>query len=634
MPFHRFAAAIAVSLVFVVSALPGQELPKPSIYNTVIVSFEHNPADADEVDYIKANFPFGLYALLSFSITHVAPNLAWDSNWSQAEAGIAAFKAAVDGHIEAAKARGVKLHLVVCSGLARNLGIYAAAKTEDIRNAQWFNDGNLGTAAQVAAPSAMTDHIFGTLSRYARKLRANLEAKAQAAFAFLKQRMDEYPDTLIAVSGWGEAELSWKRIDNLASVQDWFCDYSPFAVLEFRDWITHEGLYADDGIYGGWGWEFGGEKYRGAAGLSQFNADFGTAFTTWQLEYFDWSLSDHWPADPNRIPFSAYVHDGMRPADRTIAGGFDPPRVMQPGEIFWDLWNLFREAMVNNFVRDAARWASNAGIPPQKWFSHQIPADYLFGTTPASPPLNARYYTSASPLWTADIGSWGSVGATVYDIKFPDRFARTTEYVLPDLASMAEIWAVMEYDPETYPAGMNVPESSVDFLLEEYLKVYRYGPALINFWRWWDTTGEHRIKGLNKEEALRQFVGLIRDRAKSPDLTVVYDPPRVTGANAVFQDGGTKAGIVIPSRIWADASHVWTDWGDFDHFEVFRYVAAGQPEAQGELLVQTTDYRIDGLEAGIPIPAMRPRTIPYYFRVRAVNSKGVAGPLSVPFKAQ
>ncbi len=246
MPFHRFAAAVAGSLVFAVSALPGQELPKPSIYNTVIVSIEHNPADADEVEYIKANFPFGLYALLSFSITHVAPNLAWDSDWSQAEAGIAAFKAAVDGHIAAAKARGVKLHLVVCSGLARNLGIYAAAKTEDIRNAQWFNDRNLGTAAQVAAPSAMTDHIFGTLSRYARKLRANLEAKSQAAFAFLKQRMNENPDTLIAVSGWGEAELSWKRIDNLASVQDWFCDYSPFAVLEFRDWITHEGLYDDE----------------------------------------------------------------------------------------------------------------------------------------------------------------------------------------------------------------------------------------------------------------------------------------------------------------------------------------------------------------------------------------------------
>ena len=117
-------------------------------------------------------------------------------------------------------------------------------------------------------------------------------------------------------------------------------------------------------------------------------------------------------------------------------------------------------------------------------------------------------------------------------------------------------------------------------------------------------------------------------------LAVAYDPPRVTGANAVFQEGETKAGIVIPSRIWSDASYVWTDWGDFDHFEVFRYVAAGQPEAQGELLVQTTDYRIDGLDAGIPVPVMRPRTIPYYFRVRAVNSKGVAGPFSVPFKAQ
>lgn len=630
----RFAVSAALPAVLLASAIQAQELPKPSIYNTVIVSLEHSPAASSEVEYIKTHFPFGLYAQLSFSVTHVAPSLDWNSDWTHADAGIAAFKTTVDAHIAAAEAQGVKFHLVVCSGLARNLGVYAAAKTEDIRNAQWFNDGNLGTADQVASSSAMTSQIFGTLSRYARKVRANLEAKARAAFAFLKQRMDEHPDTLVAVSGWGEAELSWKRIDNLSSVQAWFCDYSPFAVLEFRDWITHEGLYAPEGPFGGWGWQFGGDAYRGADGLARFNAEFGTAFTTWQLKYFDWSLGDDWAADPYRIPFSAYVHDGMISGARTIDGGFDPPRVMEPGETFWELWNLFREAMVNNFVRDAARWAHDEGIPPDKWFSHQIPADYLFGTTPAAPPLNARYYASASPLWTADIGAWGSVGATVYDVKFPDRFVRTTEHVFPELAAMAEVWAIMEYDPETYPIGMGVEQSSVEDILEQYLKAYRYGPALINFWRWWDSTGEHRIKGMNKEEALRRFVGLIRDKARSPDLSVIYTPPQVAGASAVLRNGGTTADIVIPAEIWPDASYAWADWGDFSHFEVFRYLTAGQPEEQGEFIAETEGFLVEGLTAGIAVPTIRPRTIPYYFRVRAVNSQGIAGPLSAAFKAR
>jgi len=640
MTDRRFAACVAAFLFFAGLGF-GEELPKPSVTNTVIISIEHNPADTAAVDYIKSTIPFGLYAQLSFSVTHVAPDLAWVSDWNQAGSGISAFKATVDSYIAAAQSKGVKLHLVVCSGLARNLGIYAQAKIEDIRNAQWFNDNNLGTAGQVSSPGAMSDEIFGTLSRYARKLRANLGAKARAAFAFLKQRMDENPDTLIAVSGWGEAELSWKRINNAASIQDWFCDYSPFAVMEFRDWITHEGLYDDDnGTYQGLAWADGGAKYRGASGLAAFNAEFGTAFTTWQLKYFNWSLNDAWDSTPEdgsnpdhrRIPFSSYVQGGMMPAAATIPGGFDPPRTMQPGNAFWDLWNAFREAMVSNFVRDAARWASEEGIPPEKWFSHQIPADYLFGTTPANPPLNARYYTSASPLWTADIGSWGSVGATVYDVKFPGWFARTTEYVLPEIASMAEIWAVMEYDPETYPIGMNVPQSSADEILDQYLKVYNYGPAMINFWRWWDATGEHRISGMNKETALRNFVGLIRDRARSQDLTVVYDPPKVNGAAAVLSADGKTAGITIPSRIWEDDPHTWKEWGDFDHFEVYRYIAAAQAENQGTLVAETSGYTVGGLEAGITVRTMRPRIVPFYFRVRAVNSRGIAGPFSTAFR--
>jgi hypothetical protein len=565
----KLAAVVFASLVFSFLGAAGvawaqtQELPKPTYANSIIISLEHSPADAAEVDYIKANFPFGLYAWPSFSVTHIDPALDWNSDWTQADAGIAAFKASVDYYITAAKAKGVKFHLVVCSGLARGIGIYAEAKTEDIRNTQWFNDNNIGTALQVASPEAMSRYIFGTFSRYARKLRVNLEAKSRAAFAFLKQRMDENPETFVAVSGWGEAELSDKRNGDYNWIYPpYFCDYSPFAVLEFRDWITHEGLYDDTtGLYKGQGWSGGGAKYQGSLGLIQFNKDFGTAFTTWNLLYHQWSLADDYdiipqdglPADPGRIPFSSYVQDGMTPGSGSsfIIGGFDPPRTFNPGGAFFGLWNQFREKMVNNLARDAASWASEAGIPPDRWYSHQIPGDYLFGTKPGDPAMNGRYYSSASPLKSADVAPFGSAGATIYDVKFPTYFARTSDYVYPAIKAMSPNWAILEYDPETYPSTFSFVESPVGVILQQYLRSYSFGPHLINFWRWIDEP-VHRIKGMNKEIALREFILKVRDKARATDLATIYTPPKVvgiTGAYGLAVPGGSIGGARVSAPL-------------------------------------------------------------------------------------
>lgn len=648
LPRGRFAAAAGVFLL-VLSAVAGaaaEELPRPSLQNTVYISIEHSPTDSASVNYILANIPFGLYAQPSFSVTHIDPDLPWHTAWTAAASGIAEFEEKVDALLQAAQARGVKLHLVVCSGLARGLQIYAEAKTEDIRNCQWYNDNNLGTAEQTASPEAMSLHIFGTLSRYARKMRANLEAKSQAAFAFLKQRMDLYPETFLAVSGWGEAELSFKRIDQSRAYQTFFCDYSPFAVLEFRDWITHQGMYDDaNGIYKGEGYVSGGAVYQGAAGLAEFNADFGTAFTVWDLKYYHWSLADPWdqnPADqanndPGRIPLASYVQDGMMPGSgpKVIAGGFDPPRIMDPKKVFYRLWNEFRVEMVRHFVRDAARWAHEAGIPAEKWYSHQIPADYLFSTRPALSRLNPRYYSSASPLSTADIAPYGSVGATIYDVKFADKTYRTTAYILPDISAMSPCWAALEYDPETYPQGLDVPETPADDIYAQYLKIYRYGPTLINFWRWKDGTGEHQIQGTTKEDALVKFVSLIRNTAKTPDYTRDYTPPVVSGAYAVRESAySSTATLTIPDKIWPDEKYAWKEWGYFYRFEIHRYLTRDQPESEGVLVAKSAVYTLNNVVAGILIPSFRPKMIPYYFRVRAVNKYGTAGPWSDVFKAE
>lgn len=614
---------ITSALPLAASPMPSEELPKPTYANSLIVSIEHSPLDTTEVNYIKTNMNFGLYAWLSFSVTAIAPDLAWSSDWSNASNGIQAFKNSVDAYLQAAKAQKARLHLVLVSGLARYQWVYHDAKEEDIRNAQWFNDNKLCADAEIGDPQAALDGpVWGTLSRYARKIRRNLEAKARATLAFLRQRMTEEPDTLIALSGWGEAELSYDRIDHGKNAQDWFCDYSPFAVLEFRDWIQHAGMYDDgSGAYKGQGYAAGGTKYQGSGGLALFNTNFAQSFASWDLKYYNWSLADG-EAD-GAIPLASYVHGGMMPTEGPafIAGGFDPPRVMAPGNAYSDLWNAFREVLVHNFVREAALWASEAGIPATQWYSHQVPGDYLFGTKPAMMPnLNARYFSSASPMTTADVAPYGSAGLTIYDIKFPDYFVRTTDYGVPAIAALASNWAIMEYDAEVYPSGLGVSQSASALILQQYMRNYGYRPHLINFFRWQDGTGAQQIEGMNKEIALRDFVATVRDLGRNTDTAFVFDPPVTTGLSGSYVPAAAAIRLEVTGKIWSDRDWMWKDWGGFSHFEIFRGISPNVPVDTAHRIGTSTSYLYDDTTAASGKA--------YFYKMRAVNTKSVAGSAS------
>jgi len=623
---------LCISIVTISApSLSAEELPIPTYDNALIVSIEHSITDLAEVEYIKNNFPFGLYAWLAFSRTHVDPTLDWHAGWGNADNGIQDFKDKIELYIQNAKEKNVRLHIVLCAGLARGLSIYREAKEEDIRNCQWYNDNKLAANDQISGSNPLDKYVFGTLSRYARKMQRNLRAKAKAALAFLKLKMDQEPEVVVALSGWGEAELNFNRIIHSQSLQDYFCDYSPFAVLEFRDWICHEGLY--DGVsgqYKGQGYSEGGSKYQGSSGLLAFNQDFSTAFTLWDLKYFNWSLDDDYDTnpkdqdnnDPQRIPFSEYKHGSMKPASgpHFTAGGFDPPRTMEPGNKFWDLWNLFRETMVFHYVRDVAKLADVVGIPEDRWYSHQIPGDYLFGTNPDSQDKNPRYHTSASPLWTADITPFGSPGATLYDLKYPDNFLRTTKYGLAALSSLSPNWAIMEYNPEAYPSGLNVSESSVEDILAQYLNTYSFSPHIINFWRWEDSSGEHQIKGLNKQSALRRFVSKIRDKARRTDLNIVFDPPQVVEFSGVHNESSGNNVLSMSGRIWKNENWEWKEWGDFSHFEIYRGESPDFAADEAHLLTSTEDYYYSDNTAK--------KWKVYYYKIRAVNSQGNGGSLS------
>jgi len=628
--------SLALILILAFNCAWGEELPIPTYQNSIVISIELPSLDPAEIDYIKNNFNFGLYTWLSFSWTSAKPVLDWHADWNKADAGIQSFKDSVNAFIQKAKDKNVMCHLVLGAGLVRGPAIYRDAKEEDVRSAQWYNDNKLASDPQAASSRAMDEFIWSTLSRYARKKRRNLEAKSQAALDFLKKRMKAEPDTLYVLSGLAETELNFHRIDQSTSIQQSFCDYSPFAVLEFRDWIRHSGMYdAETGQYKGQGYSGGGAKYQGSSGLNSFNQDFGTSFSTWDLKYYHWSLDDDYDTDPtdqinndpNRIPYADYSHGNMMPTSgpNYKAGGFDPPRKMEPGNTFWDLWNLFRETMVLHSTKDLAQWAAEAGIPAERWFSQQLPGDYLFGTQPSEANKNARYYSSASPLWTSDVRPYGSPGATIYDIKFPkslnpNEFVRTTQFGLPAISELAENWAILEYNAEVYPPGLNVVQSDTTLILDQFLNVYNYRPHLINFWRWWDETQEHRIKGMNKEKALKQFVQRTRDKARKTDLSVIFTPPRINELSGEHNSNTGANTLRVNEKIWNAHPWQWQDWGDFKEFEVYRGDTPDFSQDSNHLLTKTREYSFEDSNAEL--------NTTYFYRVRAVNSAGVPGPAS------
>ena len=109
--------------------------------------------------------------------------------------------------------------------------------------------------------------------------------------------MRDFPETVLACSGPIECEMH-------QGDRHWG-DYSPFTVAEFRDYLTHRGIYAPQAQRAGLGYP-GGERLADDPSPAEakgdhpsFNETFGTAFTTWSLRYWDPE------AFPQRVPLEA-----------------------------------------------------------------------------------------------------------------------------------------------------------------------------------------------------------------------------------------------------------------------------------------------------------------------------------------
>ena len=423
-----------------------------------------------------------------------------DLNRRLSEAQMLSTLQEIDRIVERARKNGLAVHISMLSGFFHGMNsLRAAAIRQDIRNAQWFADGWIAEPASTADATEVPSGAWITPSRNAKVLRARMEEGVRIVGSRLAARMRDYPQTLLTISGDGEVELSFERSilgGEHHVAEPLYADYSPFMVEEFRDWIAHS-------------------RYEGDRSPSSddnrdgrtFNRDFKTSFSSWRLRYFD---------DSGPIPYSRYRATKEKlPSSGAnfLEGGFDAPRVQRPGDAYWDLWMQFRSQVIANYVRDFASWittspasGSRFTVPASRFYSHQIPADFLFGQE-----NDQRLKSSASPVRTAFISPIGSAGVTVFNLFDGKVHKKTgTAELFRQLSMSGPNWGIFEYNP-SMPVGAATdsgPSTDMNYYLSELRRLYEYRPHVIVPFAW-SNVPHHKnmnIQNSTFEAALKRFI--------------------------------------------------------------------------------------------------------------------------------
>jgi hypothetical protein len=522
---------IAISTVLVVSggsAMTSQQ--QPGVYENSLVLAPHYVefvTDTDErfahqASELKRRLGSAPHVLVGFaaSLPIQIPPMDHGDPGQSLEKQMAGTLDAIDRIVERARRNHVIVHITLTSGFFHGMNpLRPAAILQDVRNAQWYADGWIADPALMAAPAdtagagatSIPPTAWITPSRYAKPLRSRMEQAIRLVGSRLAARMAEHPETLLTISGDGEVELNYERSiaggnTVVAGNQPIFADYSPFMVEEFRDWIEHD--------------RYDGDKSPDTDDNRDgrtFNRDFKTSFKTWRLRYFDSS---------GPIPFSTYnkMPAKLPPNGPSfIDAGFDAPRTSQPKDPFWELWMKFREKVIANYERDFASWITSSPspdgkfrVPASHFFSHQIPADFLFEQKDG-----LRLKTSASPASTAFISPVGGSGVTVFNTFDGRVHKRTGTFALYQQLSLSfgGNWGVLEYNP-SMPSGPNGNKASTDmaYYMGELRSLYAWRPHVIVPFAWTDIPSQKTLDIQNStfEAALKVFIAEVGNAPWGP----------------------------------------------------------------------------------------------------------------------
>lgn len=503
----------ALSLIVIFTMLAAPQLPPASFDNSLVltplyVGYATDPPEkfAREAAELKQRIGFGKHILIGFAafLDLAFPEMNLDDPVTPER--LAPTLKEVDTIVDRARAQGLVVHISIVSGFFHSWNaLRHSAILQDVRNAQWFVDGWIAPPDDLRDPASLPRSVWITPSRYALPLRSRIEEGVRILGRHLAQKMAQFPDTLVTVSGDGEVEFTWERNfasqgERVAATTDViYTDYSPFMVEEFRDWLrtpTYSGDLSP-------GTDDNGDGRT-------FNRDFSQSFATWRLRYYDTS---------GPIPYRQYIGVQQKlptSGPNYVEGGFDAPRVANPTDAFWQAWIRFRKEVIAHYVQDFAAWITTAAdpstgftIPAERYYSHQIPGDYIFGQRDS-----LRLKTSASFLETALIDPIGSPGVTAFNGYDGKRHFKTaTPMLFSALFLSSDHWGVFEYNP-SIPYDNAIPASDDErYYLGEIRLLYTFRPHVVVPFAWTDLPEHKRysIKGSAFERALRRFVEEVGD---------------------------------------------------------------------------------------------------------------------------
>jgi hypothetical protein len=290
------------------------------------------------------------------------------------------------------------------------------------RNCMWYGDDRVQSDLDVDVdgdlanrekgispdrPGSVQGEIYLTLSRYNRNWQELRKRNRKIALTIIADFERRHSDLFAGLTVDGELEGNWLHGDLVT-------DYNPFAILEFRDWIRGRGLYGDDGELAGRAYAGSARYHDDSSGLANFNADFGTNFTTWSLKHY--SAADFAAADRDwryRFPVGHVANPGGFDPPRSLADEMAFPSPDSTAANFKQLWNLFRAALVQHEFALCAEEAFRAGIPRKKIYTHAIPGQLADTTVKSNYIDPSRLWRSAIPAWTA-VNEWSSLGIDLY----------------------------------------------------------------------------------------------------------------------------------------------------------------------------------------------------------------------------
>ncbi|MCP5108328.1 MAG: BACON domain-containing protein [bacterium] len=235
--------------------------------------------------------------------------------------------------------------------------------------------------------------------------------------------------------------------------------------------------------------------------------------------------------------------------------------------------------------------------------------------------MNPRYYSSAATMWTADVYSDVGLGVTLYDVNLLTWIARTTLYGISGADALSDNWAALEYNPEvipsTYVGSATLSGSSTHY--SQMIRLYNGNPHVISFFKWKNQGGsDYQFKETTRGTALKQFFDAVKDKARQ-SVSTVFTPKEVENASVSYSTLTALVYLSWSEKIWTNKSYLWTDWGDFQEFVIYRgYSEDFTADAGAEIVRQSSSSYIDTtFDRGVTV----------YYKIAAVNSNGVVGPV-------